>query len=448
MRVILEVVKGQREGARFVFERHDTFVVGRSKKAQFSVGKDRYFSRYHFMVEANPPQCLLRDLGSTNGTYVNREKVKEVLLSDGDVIRGGLTYIRFRLAEAPAAAEPVGLELDESRASATPALPGRPGRLRCAACGKLAEDTQLGQITDTRMITYVCADCHHQQFDDRHPVANFEVLEELGRGALGPVYKARRLSTDKVVALKLIAPAVERNPMAAKLFLREMQLGARLDHPNIVPIIEIGESGGNLWVATEFVEGVDAAELARGLGGRLPLGDAVDIVCQVLDALEYAHGMNLVHRDVKPSNIMVSGEPGAYRARLADFGLMKNVDEAGLSGITRTGEVRGTVPFMPPEQVVDCRFVKPLGDIYQAGATLYWLLSGQHPHDFDARDARGEVKDPFLVVLEDPVIPLRGCDPSLPEDVAAVVEKALSREPEDRFASAVQMAHALRAAVG
>jgi eukaryotic-like serine/threonine-protein kinase len=247
--------------------------------------------------------------------------------------------------------------------------------------------------------------------------------------------------------LKMIAPEVATDPQAIKLFLRQMLLAAKLDHPKIVPIVEMGQAGSDLWLAAEYVDGVDARQLAQRLGGTVPLADAVDIVCQALEGLDYAHRQNLVHRDVKPSNILVTGSPGGYTARLADFGLLRNTDEAGVSDITRQGEVRGTVPFMPPEQVLDCRFVKPAGDLYAAGATLYWLLTGELVRNFEARDRRGEVKDPFVVILEDPIVPLRQRNPSVPEPLAHAVERALAQEPEDRFATAAEMAAALRQSV-
>lgn len=466
MRVVLDVMKGPQAGTRFQFDRHDTFMIGRSPKVHLHIPDDPYFSRYHFMIEVNPPECFLRDLGSRNGTFINGCKVRQADLKDGDTILGGKSRIKVRLEEpAQAAAKDQPRESDkdtppvaQQRQTPTPLSmrttfssdlqgEGEAGKLRCAVCGKLAEDTKLGELSDTRMVAYVCEECYEKNTDQKHPIPNFEVLDELGHGSLGPVFKARRLSTGKLVALKILPPHVAQNPQATQLFLREMQLGARLSHPSILPIIEIGEAGDDLWIATEFAGGVNAAELARSLGGTVPLPDAVDIICQILDALDHAHGLNLVHRDVKPPNIMVTGEAGAYTAKLGDFGLMKNVDEAGLSGITRRGEIRGTVPFMPPEQVCDCRFVKPSGDIYQAGATLYWLLTGEYVYDFDAVDPRGETKDPFLVILDEPVIPIRRLNPSILQPVAQAVETSLRREPEDRFETAAEMARSLREAV-
>jgi serine/threonine-protein kinase len=226
-----------------------------------------------------------------------------------------------------------------------------------------------------------------------------------------------------------------------------MRLAAGLDHPRIVPIVEMGQAGRDLWIASDYIEGVDARQLAHQRGGTLSLGDAVAITCQLLEALEHAHQQNLVHRDVKPPNILVTGQPGAYEAYLSDFGLIRNVDEAGLSDITGPREARGTVPFMPPEQVLDCRFVKAAGDIYSTGATLYWLLAGQFVRDFEACDRRGERIDPYIVLLEHKVN-LHGPGlPPIPEAVIRVLEKALAQEPEDRYETAAAMARALRTAL-
>jgi eukaryotic-like serine/threonine-protein kinase len=129
--------------------------------------------------------------------------------------------------------------------------------------------------------------------------------------------------------------------------------------------------------------------------------------------------------------------------------LARNTDEAGVFNITKKDDKRGTIPFMPPEQVLDCRFVKPAGDLYAAAASLYWMLTGAFVHDFKALDRRGELKDPYLIILEDPIIPLRDRtrNPSVPEPVARVVESALVREPEDRPESASELARALRKAM-
>ncbi len=492
MRVILEVIQGPSAGEQFVFERREAFVVGRKKneRVQFPVPGDPYLSRYHMLIEISPPHCYLRDIGSTNGTYVNGKKIPRASLKrlkDGDRIRGGRTVMRLRIETGPIetgpietgrlepaeptsqrevvgaveqmskhepveplagahSAEPVDPDWDTKAFENRPTASGPPS-LRCGHCGGPPTDADLGDLCDTRMIGYVCPECRDKLRTPEQPVPNYEKLGTLHRGPFGPVYKARRISTGKLVALKVLSSNLSSNPRAVKLFLREMTLACRLKHPNIVPIVEMGQAGRDLWIASEFVEGVDGRQLAHRLGGTLPLGDAVEILCQALEALDYAHQEHLVHRDVKPSNVLVSGGPGAYLARLSDFGLIRNMDEAGVSGITRRGEVRGTVPFMPPEQVLDCRFVKPAGDVYGAGATLYWLLTGRFVREFDVLDGRGEKKDAYLVILEDPIVPIRRRDPSIPDPIAKVIEIALEKEPEDRYETAAEMARALRNAV-
>ncbi len=468
MRVVLEVIDSENAsmiGQRFVFDQHQTFVVGRKKneRVQFRIPEDPYFSRYHMMIEVNPPHCYIRDLGSRNGTKVNGRKVREARLADGDEIRGGHTKMRLRI-ETTCPAEPAAAA---SRPPAEPGfdnMPERPslesttlfGRRRnaagnrevvCAVCSAKAEDAQLLDLTQTRLLVYVCPACSAQRQDSQHPVPNYEKIRKLSDGVLGPVYKARRVSSGKLVALKMLASTLQAHDSAVRTFLREMLLTARLSHPQIVPVIEIGKAGRDLFIASQWIEGADARQWSRRHGGRVPVADAVEIVCQVLEALQYAHDLNLVHRDVKPSNILVTESAGTYDARLTDFGLLRNTDEAGVTGITMDGEVRGSIPFMPPEQVMDCRFVKPAGDLYAAAATLYWLLTNEYVHDFDARDARGDVMDPYLIILDSPVIPLRQRNAAIPEPVVEVVERGLANDPEDRFHSATEMSRELKKAL-
>jgi eukaryotic-like serine/threonine-protein kinase len=463
-RVVLQVTKGRRAGKQLEFTTHEAFVIGRekNKQVQFRIPGDRTMSRYHMLLEVSPPQCFLRDLGSLNGTLVNGTKIRQSHLHDGDVIRAGETEIRVRIEQPPRGGAktsdqvPVSAGLGSRQSqhigmstTVFGTFPGKGGgkALCCSICGEPAHDTFLGDLEDTRILAYVCRTCREEHRTPQEPIPNYRRLEDLGRGALGPVYKAQRINTSKLVALKVLSPDLAIHPGAVQLFVRQMVLASTLKHPLIVPVVEMGQAGDDLWLACEFVDGRDAARLAGDSGGALPPADAVEIVAQTLQALDYAHGLNLVHRDVKPSNILVSGQPGLYSARLADFGLLKDMDDAGVSGITRDDETRGTIPFMAPEQILDCRFVKPVGDVYAAGATLYWLLTGRYTRDFDARDERLEFRDPYSIILEDSIVPIRDRDAAISDSLARVVEMALAREPDDRFQSALEMARALRAAV-
>jgi eukaryotic-like serine/threonine-protein kinase len=459
MKVILEVLSGPQQGKEFVFERPEAFVVGRKKneRVQFRIPRDQFLSRYHMLIEVNRSQCLLRDLGSTNGTQVNGRRVSTTVLGDGDVLIAGKSEIRVRIDNGvltePAIDDgrsltgvPLDSDWETGLVGLSPEGQALKG-LRCAICDGPAQGTHLDGIVDTRLLAYVCPACMKRRRDPEQPIPNYQKLALLQRGELGPAYKARRASTGKLVVLKILAPRLTDMSLAVRLFLRQMSVIARLNHPRIVPVVEMGQAGPYLWVASEFVEGKDARALAGKAGKTVPLEDAIVITLQALEALDYAHGRNLVHRDVKPSNILVRGKPGAYESLLSDFGLAKNTDEAGVSNFTRKNEVRGTIPFMPPEQVLDCRFVKPPGDLYAVAASLYWMLTGEFVRDFQARDVRGELKDPYLIILEDQIVPPRQRDPSIPLPVARVIEKALAREPEDRFETAAEMARALRKAL-
>ena len=342
---------------------------------------------------------------------MNRKEVRESLLNDGDVIRAGKTDILVRIdltATGPGPDDGAGPRDHDDWETE---ISGECGPLKCQACGELASGTHLNDVQDLHVITYVCVGCWKKWKGEDHsdqPIPNYQKLGILANKSLGPVYKARRVSTGKVVVLKVFdAQRVPNATEAIRVFLRQMMYAARLRHPRIVPIVEMGQAGPVLWIASEFVDGLDARELTIKQGRALPVRDAVDIVCQILDPLDHAHRRNLVHRDINPSNILVAGRPGAYDAQLSDLGLLKNMDEAGVSQITPDGRVRGTRYFMPPEQILSSRDVKHYGDIYSAAATLYWLLTGEHTRNFGSLDGRGEKRSDYLIILEDAIVPLR-----------------------------------------
>jgi serine/threonine protein kinase len=254
---------------------------------------------------------------------------------------------------------------------------------------------------------------------------------------MGIVYLARVAGTGQPVALKVMVPESSTSERSVQLFLREVSVLSRLDHPRIVRFHETGFGNGQFYFAMEYVDAIEAESFLTGLSVAARIRTACGLVCQVLAGLEYAHGQSFVHRDVKPRNILVSREGKSLGAKLADFGLAKNFENAGFSGITRAGQTVGTLAYMAPEQSVDARLATPGSDIYSTGATLYRFLTGHPPHHFP----RG--KDPILVILEDEPIGVRDRCPDLPAGLADVVHRAIAREPSDRFAGAAEMRQAL-----
>jgi len=405
-KVHLEVIDGPHSGVRFDFDRHDTFLVGRASVAHLRLNKDPHFSRHHFRIEVNPPTCFLADLGSRNGTFVNQQRVAEAFLSDGDVISGGRTVLRVSIEGAKPRAEAVP-------AAAIPvAIVERP--VAAPAPDQAAKPSEPGP-----------------------QIAAYELHEELGRGAMGRVYRATHRSTRRECAIKLLVPAQINSEKALQMFIREAGILTRLEHPHIVRSLEMGLSGGQVFLAMEYVRRYDFIKLMNRVSPDARIRTACQIASQILEALEYAHARGLVHRDVKPANILLGREGKRLRAQLADFGLAKQYTDAGFSQISRDGDIAGSLPYMSPEQLIDSRHAKPSCDLYSLGGTLYWYLSGSAPHDFSKSRCK------FVAVLEDPIVPLDQRVPTLPSALVATVHRALARDPADRFSSAAEMRYAL-----
>jgi len=427
MRVTLRVLAGPYHGQEFVFDQHDTFLIGRSENAHLYLPEDRFFSRHHCLLEIAPPRCFLRDLGSTNGTYVNGQRVQESFLKSGDRIQGGQTVLEVDVqveqrpseAEAPTLTKPFEIKIE------------------CANCGR--RETVEGSATNEPM-TFICEECREELKRQPQPVPGYQMIKMLGRGGMGCVMLARSEKTGRAVAIKTLLPEVAVADQAVRRFMREIEVAAALDHPNIVRYIESGTQNGSVYLVTEFVEGSDAARLADSQGGRLPYKQAIDVITQSLDALAYAHGKGYIHRDIKESNILLSGGAPNYTAKLTDFGLAKSFTQSGMSGITMAGDMAGTFAYMPPEQIKDFRNVKPTSDIYAIGMTAYSLLAGGTALDVGSS---GDMAATVRAIFEGQIVPLRQRAPEVPERVAEVIERALAKDPAHRWQSASAMRTAL-----
>src|SRR4051812_30492582 len=430
MLVTLKVLEGPYRGREFNFDQHDTFLIGRSENAHLYLPDDRFFSRHHCLLEIAPPRCFLRDLGSTNGTFVNGQKVSEVFLRNGDRIQGGMTVLEVQVAsdteeivaEAPTLAGPVMVTVE------------------CSNCGR----RERAEAAPDETLTFICEECREELKQRPPPVPGYEMVKLLGRGGMGCVMLARDESNGQSVAIKTLLPEVAVADKSLKRFMREIDVAAALDHPNIVRFVKSGTHNGAVYLVTEFVEGSDAAKLADAQGGRLPFRDAIQIIAQALDALAYAHERGYIHRDIKESNILVSGATPNLTAKLTDFGLARSFTATGMSGITMAGDLAGTFAYMPPEQIRDFRNVQPTADLYAIGMTAYSLLSGDIALDLGPS---GDVAGTIRAIFEGQIIPLRSRLPDVPAALAEIIERALVRDPAPRWQSAAAMRPALSHAV-
>lgn len=266
-------------------------------------------------------------------------------------------------------------------------------------------------------------------------IGRYEVLEEIGRGAMGAVYKARDPQIGRIVAIKIILTAGRHPEELAQYklrFHREAQTAGQLSHPGIVTIHDIAEDDdGQPYLVMEFVDGISLHRMLRPahsghLPERLPLDQALDIGAQVAEALDFAHKRGVIHRDVKPGNILITADG---RAKIADFGIAKFADAES----TRSSTVIGTPAYMAPELLrggtVDAR-----SDIFSAGAMLYWILTGQKPFPGDDLTSVS-----FKVVYTDPPRPTEVV-PELPPDLDTVISRCLAKNPAERYPTAKDLA--------
>jgi serine/threonine-protein kinase len=428
-RLTFTATEGPHKGQAFTFAGHDIFLAGRSKTAHLRV-TDGYFSRFHFMVEVNPPACRLTDLGSRNGTCVNGQRVSTADLRDGDVIKAGHTELRVSIpvnvAEATETPDDDAIAgartLTLSLGAPSPEVPHNQEAPTASAAPRPTDD--LGSFPTLPPTGPAVA----RPTDVAFPaVAGYDIVRELGRGGMGMVFLAVRQADSARVALKMIIPAVAGNKNQVERFLREAGILRKLQHRHIVSFRDMGETQGRLFFAMDYVEGTDGARLLKDKG-PLPVRMAVRILCQVLVALEYAHGKGFVHRDIKPANILVTDEAGKKVVKLADFGLARVYQDSKLSGLTMHGAGGGTLAFMPPEQVTNFRQAKPAADQYSAAAMLYNLLTGRYVFDFQSAPERAVA----LVLQEEPV-PIQRQRAEVPAKLAAAIHRALAKDPKDRF---------------
>jgi len=412
MAITLTVVEGPHLGRVFRFETHDTFLVGRAPEAHLQLPDDPYFSRLHFMLEVNPPLCRLTDMGSRNGTMVNGKVVTRADLSDGTRIHGGKTVLRIGIGTRSDVVQTLDLP------AASPSA---------AAAGTLF-DAHSPSTTATGPVLAAPSTVP--------AIPGYTIGEEIGKGAMGVVYRGTRQSDRTLAAVKIIHPAVRPTGTTISRFLREADVLKSLKHSNIVGFLESGTVDGLLYIAMEFVSGIDADKLIDR-DGPMGAGKAVPLMRQVLDALGHAHERGFVHRDIKPANLLIVESADSPMVKVADFGLARAYQSSEMSGLTMANSSGGTPLFMPPEQITDFRTVRPAADQYSVAATLYYLLTGRGPFRCGSADELFR-----KVLLEEPT-PLLTVLPDVPRAIADAIHRALRRKPDERFRNVQEFRSAL-----
>jgi pSer/pThr/pTyr-binding forkhead associated (FHA) protein len=498
MKISLEVIStGSMSGKIFNFDEPKGFTFGRSLDCTCVVPEDdTTFSRHHFMLEVNPPNVLLKDLGSLNGTRVNgikyggrpkdinpedAEYSEPVPLRDGDHILAG-DYEFLLKIDAPALCVDCGKEIplekrkaaefiggsylcldcrekeekkkrakEEGKAAFAPNVP--PDKLEISMEQRIRAEQNPAAVIEEILKQFIAA-----RGIKRAPAIEGYVLEkELGIGGFGAVYSAKRVEDGKRVALKTMLQTREPPKNLILMFEREKLISHQLRHPNIIHCEKISQWNKIHFMEMEYMDGGSIWDLLNKKG-KLSFDEAAPIMLQVLEGLAYAHSAKLtvelktgskevkgvVHRDLKPPNILLSGRPGNWTAKISDFGLSKAFSEAGMtkgSISIAAGGFCGSPPYMAPEHIINYRYVKPATDVFEIATTFYHMLSGRPVWDPKSG------QDIYKLILEGQIAPIRRHEGSIPKKVAEVIDKSLARDPADRYENAGEMLRALKKAL-
>jgi serine/threonine-protein kinase len=445
-RITLSVTQGTLPQPEYLFAERTTCVIGREEDCDPRVPNDkehRSISRMHCMFDINPPDVHVCDMASKYGTFLNGTNIgqreteeqrgkplPEHALKDGDEVRLGNPAvgksITFRVGVfVPTCCNTCAAEIPEAEKAAAQKSMGifqcagcrekaarqaEPLRKKARTCPRCGRDVSA-EMGENRQGDFICAACKADPLalvsrlldlartgkKDLLAIQGYRIERELGKGGMGAAYLARHEKSGAQVALKVMLPEVAADQAATDRFQREADLTRSLRHRNIVRLHDCGCSQGTFFFTLEFCEGGSVAQLMAQQCGTLSVDEAAGITLQALAGLEYAHqaevtsrladgstqtSRGLVHRDLSPQNLFLTGQENSRVVKVGDFGLAKAYDQAGLTNRTRTGTAAGKPCFIPRQQVVNYKYAGADVDVWAMAACFYNMVTGEFPRDF------------------------------------------------------------------
>ena len=357
MRLCLIVENGKAKGTQVEIPDDGEVVVGRDPGAGLRV-PDTMVSRHHFKIALGPDGCFVQDLGSQNGTFVNDMRLqRETSIHVGDMVHAGETTFSL-------------LELENK--------------------GLVGKE-----------------------------IAGHRILERVGRGGMGTVFRAKQLSLNREVALKVLSSRLIEDETFVQLFLKEARAAGALNHPNIVQVYDVGKNQGLYYFSMEFMA-CGSVQDRLNKEGKLPWAESVRVILEAARGLQYAHRKAVVHRDIKPDNLMIAEDD---TVKIADLGLAHRADDTAAAG----GEgILGTPHFISPEQALG-KPVDVRSDIYSLGGTFFRMVAGQNP--FSGR----QVKEIILAQIREKAPAVHEVDPTIPRNVSGIIQRMMEKSPDDRY---------------
>jgi hypothetical protein len=443
----MQCLSGPLAGQNFQLDGGPAFIFGRYSRCHFRLTADPAASQLHFLMDISEDRVRIVDLGSTNGLVVNdvhyggrfgKPIVDFLTIKHGDSVLAGGSFFRLNIEgeddDDKAAIDALKAALDSGAKHLV--KPVRDRDFSGASDFRSESDddkdrTAIGPSTGKMTET-----------GSRFPeIEGYVMLGRIGVGGRGAVYKVIKVDSGEKAALKMLLPKTIKKPRAVEVFSREIKVTKQLDHPNIIRYLDNGVANDIPYLALEFAEGGNLDDyIRRSPDGRLDFGEAATLFVEVLEGLAYMHEKSLVHKDVKPKNILLARGKDGMTAKLSDMGLTSRMSTNMVDNFLPLVAEGGTPAYMPPEQLVEFTQALPQSDVFSAAATFYQMLSGELLYDFKG-------KDQAAVILDGNIRPILTLRPELPGRTAEVINKALSYYPENRYADAGEMLVALREAL-
>jgi len=475
----IEVKKGPMEGRVFNFEGHDVFLFGRDENHCHAYSNDDpYVSRHHFLIELNSPLARLHDLGSRNGTFVNGGRVggnarkapsekggkerwaEENIsdLNDRDVIMAGQSVFQIireerKITETmtfdqypPEAEEPPSQNMNrqtivELPPEAKQALAGRQTITETESLLKKAPAGDAGRATmveNGNGSFQEILDRAGQTKKDEVPIIDgYQLKEKIASGRFGDTYTAVRNIDESIVTIKFLHSSLPVKQADRDEFRNEVSGITRIRHRNITQCFGSGCIGNYFYFVSEFCDSGTLHELFRKRRESVKLKHVVRALYLLLDAMGLAHEKGLVHRDLQPSNILVAKRSEQWLPKLANFGVTKAFEKGPYAGLSISETDRSEMRFIPREQITDYRSMNPASDVFSLAACFYYMITGKPPRPED------NSTDPLSAILSTEITPIHHRVPRLHSGVAAVIDKALLDDCNQRFANGREMQLAL-----